>query len=313
MVWTFASIFTPLYCLPMKSSHHRSPFRRAFTLLELILVCAILGFFLYLCSQTLISTLMMEKVISEEYDQQREQTFGWSILHRDLQHTVGIYYHHQSFWQAPETKGDGNAPPVPAPTPAPDANTKPGADKPARKGLKGTSAELLIFKAEAQDDEPFLEIVVSRGRIRDPVDKDDDKKVSPASFRKVKYYLTTTTGDDMPEGSIIMRTEERWQDAGDKKDQKIDDKEKTFDLKDFRRYTVLMGIKDVELTVYNGTAWVEEWSSQKQGDLPLALRVKYRKSSPSSSEAAGSAPDELSSIFSFPLSYRIVGEPEEDF
>ena len=298
----------------MKPSLNRIPFRRAFTLLELILVCAILGFFLYLCSQTLISTLMMEKVISEEYDQQREQTFGWSILHRDLQHTVGIYYHHQSFWQAPETKGDGSAPPPPAPTPAPDANSKSDSAKPVRKGLKGTSDELVIFKAEAEDEEPFLEIVVSRGRIRDPVEKDDNKKGTPASFRKVKYYLTTATGDDMPEGSIIMRTEERWQEVGDKKDQKIDDKEKSFDLKDFRRYTVLMGIKDVELSVYNGTAWVEEWSSLKQGDLPLALRVKYRLNNPSNGETLSAGLEEQPSrVFSFPLSYRTVGEPEEDF
>ena len=296
---------------PMKRLPHQVTIRRAFTLLELMLVCAILGFFLYLCSQTLISTLEMDKIVSEDYDQQRELTFGWSILHRDLQHTVGIYYQHQTFWQAPETKGDDkNPPPTTAPTPAPAEADK---SKDTRKGLKGTSDELVIFKADAQDDEPFLEIVVSRGRVRDPVNE-DDKKGTPASFRKVKYYLTTQTGEDIPEGSMILRTEERWQEPADKKDQKVDSKEKDFDLDDYRRYAILMGLQVVEFTVYDGKAWVDEWSSVKQGDLPLALRVKYRKSTISKSTSNSPESEEQQSrIFSFPLSYRTVGEPEEEF
>jgi hypothetical protein len=280
--------------------------------MELVLVCAILGFFLYLCSQTLISTLEMEQLVSEQYDLQRERTFGWSILHRDLQHTVGIYYHHQSFWEAPETKGDGQAPPAPAPTGA----AAPEAQKQTKKSLKGTSDELLIFNAEAKDDkEPFLEIVVSRGRVRDPVDKNSDSPKAASSFRKVKYYLSDKTEEGIPEGTMILRTEERWQEAGDSKDNKTNSEEQEFDLDNVRRYAVIMGLQEVELSVYDGKAWVEEWSSLKQGDLPLALRIKYRRSQPEDSETlVPENSDELQSrVLSFPLSYRIVGEPEEEF
>jgi hypothetical protein len=285
---------------PMKSPS--AILRRSFTLMELLLAVGILGLFLYICSNTLVSTLQMQELVVDDYDEQREKSLGWSILYRDLAYVVGIYYHHMSLWeppQAPAKKGSTTASAA-TKAPPPDKKKKP-------KGKAVANDELLIFEASPDIDEPFLEIVTSRGRLHKTKTDDDEESKGSSQFRKIKYYLTSYQGDDeyIPEGEAILRTEEIWKQPV--KGKKIDDEEQEFDLDSFRRHGVIFGLANVELEVYNGTEWVEEWSSLKEGDLPIALRIRYDLEN-------GENVEMIKKVLPIPLSYRVVGEPvEEDF
>lgn len=272
--------------------------RRAFTLFELILVAGILGIFLFICTNSLVSTLELTQEIDRSYDMQRRKSLGWNALHRDLASTLGIYYHHQSLWEPPGTETQKK------PTPAPKGDEAKKKKKKKKPSKKATSDELVIFEADPSLDDPFLEIVVSRGRLRD-VDEDGELKNIGAGFRKVKYYIGRNTLTD-GEGDVILRTEEPWVSSSDQKGKKIQDEEQEFDLDDMRRHALVTNIEDVELEVYDGKEWVEDWSSIGQGDLPLALRISYLRGD----EENG---DRLNRIFPFPLSYRPVEEPEEAF
>ena len=151
-------------------------------------------------------------------------------------------------------------------------------------------------------DEPFLELVVSRGRLRDI---EAEEEIQLPSFRKVKYYLIEGDGEEL-QGQMLLRTEERWQEAGGKKDSSGLDEEQDFDLENLRRYGLVFNIDDVELAVYDGTKWEEEWSSLDRGDLPVALKIEYV-------DLLGDESEPITKVMAFPLSYQAVGEPEEDF
>lgn len=273
--------------------------------MELLLAVGILALFLYICSNTLVSTLQMQELVVDEYDEQREKSLGWSILYRDLSYVVGIYYHHMSLWEPPaaqEEKGSSTA----APTPTP-ANTPPPDKKEKKKGKAVANDELLVFNADPGIDEPFLEIVTSRGRLHKTKMDDDEESDGSSQFIKIKYYLTSYGGDDefIPQGEVIMRTEEIWKEPV--KGKKVDEKEQEFDLENFRRHGVIFGLSNVEVEVYNGTEWVEEWSSLKEGDLPIAIRISYDLEN-------GENLETIKKVLPIPLSYKVVGEPvEEDF
>lgn len=264
--------------------------RHSFTLLELVLAAGILGAFLYICTSTFISTLQVRDEIRKQYDNTRIGSLGWNLMHRDLAHAVGIYYHHHTLWE-------------PSPTGA-EATKKvdPKKKKKKKRTKQSTSDELLIFNALPSGEDPFLELVISKGRLRDL--NVEEAKVS-SGFRKVKYYLVPNQD---AEGEMILRTEERWVSTSQQKNKKSDHKEGDFDLTDVRRYGVLMNIDDVELSVYDGKEWVEEWSSLEEGDLPLALRIDFRDLS-TLDEANNREPERR--ILPMPLSYRVVEEPEE--
>lgn len=271
-------------------------YHRHFSLMELMLACGILGMFLYICANTLVSTLQMQEMVIEESDRQKEQTMGWSIIHRDLAYAIGIYYHHMSLWEAPNTSKTKDP-----------KNAKKKEDS-KKKGRSATSDELFSFTSEPEFDEAFLEIVTSRGRLRD-THQDEDEESLPSQFRKIKYYLGSYNGndEDIPRGDILLRTEERWQEASDNK-KKIADEEREFDLDNIRRHGVIFGLRNVELFVYTGTEWVDEWSSLKKGDLPIALKISYEKEN---QEETSLEPSER--IIPIPISYQIVGEPEDSF
>jgi hypothetical protein len=276
--------------------------RRNFSLMELLLAVGILGLFLYICSNTLVSTLQMQELVVDEYDDQREESLGWSILYRDLAYVVGVYYHHMSLWEPPQAKGPktstkaANA--TGAKTPDPTKKKKP-------KGKAVANDELLIFNASPDIDEPFLEIVTSRGRLRKTKTDDDEESSGSSQFRKIKYYLSSYQGDDeyIPEGEAILRTEEIWKQPV--KGKKIDTEEQEFDLDNFRRHGVIFGLANVELEIYNGTEWIEEWSSLKEGDLPIAMRISFDLEN-------GENLETIKKVLPIPLSYMVVGEPVED-
>jgi len=263
---------------------------RSFTLLELILAAGILGAFLFICTSTLTSTLEIQEEIRKQYDKTRLSSLGWNLMHRDLSHAVGIYYHHYTLWEPSPTGGDATK------------KVDPKKKKKKKRSKKSTSDELLIFNAIPGGDEPFLELVISKGRLRDI--NVEEKKVS-AGFRKVKYYLVPQQESF---GDMILRTEERWVSKSQQKGKKKEHEEGEFDLTDIRRYGVLMDIDDVELSVYDGKEWVEEWSSLEEGDLPLALRLDFYDLS---KESPPGGRELERRILPMPLSYRVVEEPEE--
>jgi len=279
---------------------------RAFTLLELVLAAGILGVFLYICSSTLISSLEIQSEIRSQYDENRLKSLGWNLVHRDLAHTVGIYYHHYTLWEPAPDGGQpapqgGEATKKEEPTVKKEEPTVQKEEK--KKSRSATSDELLIFNASPSGDDPFLELVLSKGRLRDV--NVEEESVS-SGFRKVKYYLKP-----QPEGQgeMILRTEERWVSKSQEKGKTQEHKEGDFDLTDIRRYGVLMNLGDVDLRVYNGKEWVEEWSSLKEGDLPLALKIEFRDLSLPEDQQV----ETERRILPFPLSYRVVEEPEEPF
>ena len=269
--------------------------RSQFSLLEVMLAGGILAVFLYICAVTLVATLEMQEEVGSAYDEQRERSVGWSILHQDIVNTVGIYYHHRSFWAPPEQGGSQKA----------DDNGVKNKKKKNERRKKAASDELLVFDGLADAEDPFLELVVSRGRLRD-IEAEEEQRLP--SFRKVKYYLADAVGEELS-GQMLLRTEERWQEpsASVKGDSFDDLEEQEFDLENLRRYGLIFDIDEVELSVYNGTAWEEEWSSLKNGDLPVALRMKYVDL------RRGSDSEPIEKVLAFPLSYQVVGEPEEEF
>ena len=267
--------------------------RLRFSLLEVMIAGGILAVFLYICAVTLVATLEMQEEVGSAYDAQRDRSVGWSILHQDIVNTVGIYYHHRSFWAPPEQGGSQKA----------DAHGVKNKKKKNELQKKAASDELLVFDGMADTEDPFLELVVSRGRLRD-IEAEEEQRLP--SFRKVKYYLADAVGEEF-DGQMLLRTEERWQEPSAKGEVSDDLEENEFDLENLRRYGLIFDIDEVELSVYNGTAWEEEWSSLKNGDLPVALRLKYVDL------RRGSGSEPMEKVLSFPLSYQIVGEPEEDF
>lgn len=248
--------------------------------------------FLYLCSVTLVATLEMQEEVEVSYDAQKERSVGWSVMQQDIANTVGIYYHHRSFWAPPEQGGTKKA----------DKTAVKNKKKKDEKNKKAASDELLSFNGLPSADEPFLELVVSRGRLRD-IESEEEGQLP--SFRKVKYFLIDSN-DDAFEGQMLMRTEERWKEAGVKDASDAFAEENDFDLDNIRRYGLIFDIDQVELFVYNGTAWEEEWSSLEQGDLPVALKIEYVDLRSEDSDA-------LEKVMAFPLSYQVVGEPEDEF
>jgi|SaaInlStandDraft_1057018.scaffolds.fasta_scaffold04474_6 hypothetical protein len=265
---------------------------RHFTLLELIIAVGILAVFLFICTSTFTSTLEIKREIRNQYDSTRLSSLGWNLMHRDLAHAVGIYYHHYTLWEPSPTGGDA----------VKKVDPKKKDSKKKKKTKSSTSDELLIFNASPSGDEPFLELVISKGRLRDV---NVEEETVSSGFRKVKYYLTA---QEEGYGDMILRTEERWVSKSQQKGKKSEHKEGDFDLGDVRRYGVLMDLGDVELSVYDGKEWVEEWSSLKEGDLPLALRLDFQDLSVDEN----SREQELQRrILPMPLSYRVVDEPEE--
>jgi hypothetical protein len=247
----------------------------------------------------------MERLVMGEYDRQREKTLGWSIVHKDLAHTVGIYYHHTSLWEPPELKKNTSNGQPAAVNPQQTKQNIKATKKKKEKGKRASSDELLIFNADPGIDEPFLELVSSRGRLR-KIQRDDEEEETVSQFRKIKYYLVSYMDDDeyIPQGEALLRTEEIWIEAGQDK-KKVETEEQEFDLENLRRHGVVFGLNNVELEVYTGKEWVEEWSSLEKGDLPVALRVSY--------DDERDPLETREKVFTFPLSYLEVEEPEDEF
>ncbi|MBF0198161.1 MAG: type II secretion system protein [Planctomycetes bacterium] len=275
-----------------------------FTLLELILSIGILGVFLYTCSATLIATIETQDYLEENFSKERLKNIGWHILYSDLANTVGIYYLQTSNWEGPKA-AKAKVDPKKA------SNKTSTAKKKKKPGKQVSKDELFLFSSEPGIDDPFLEIVVSRGRGR--VSEED----AGIGFRKVKYYVVTHPGDDM-EGQILLRTEEPWQESGQQGSDDDDDFEAMeFDLEsDYRKYAVMENFDNMEFFAYAGTEWVEEWSSLEMGDLPLAIKINFTKMDPEEENDFDSyndySDDEYERIVPVPLSYQIVGEPEDE-
>jgi len=264
--------------------------KRSFTLLELILSVAILALFLFVASDTLVRTLEIKGELEHQYDVQKVKATGWNILYQDLGYAVGIYYHHVSLWEGEPTA-------APKEEKAPEQKLD---EKKKKKGVRSTSDELFAFDGSYSLDEPFMEVVVSKGRMR------SNAEDQGLGFRKVKYYLISNP-DDRDKGETLMRSEEAWIPGGGKNSRSTD-KEEEFDLEeDYRKYALIENLSNVSFDVYNGTEWIEdEWSSLEKGDLPLAFRIHY--------DLLGEEPMEnLTRIIPLPISYLVLGEPEEEF
>jgi len=263
--------------------------RHCFTLIELILSVGILGLFLFVASDTLVSTLEIKEELEYQYGRQKVQDTGWNILYQDLGFAVGIYYHHVSLWEGPPEEKVKEVK-------TSDQKLK---EKKKKKGVTSASDELFILNESPSFDEPFIEIVVSKGRMR------SSGTDLGHSFRKVKYFVGSNPDLDA-EGDVIMRTEQEWK-VGGGKNNRSTDAEEEFDLEgDYRRYCLIENLGNLTFEVYNGTEWVEEWSSLEKGDLPLALRINY--------DQLGDEPeDDQVRIIPIPISYLVLGEPEEEF
>lgn len=257
------------------NTHTRKIKATHFTLLELFLALSILGVFLFICSDTLVSTLITKETLEEQYAKNRVKNIGWHILYQDLTNAVGIYYHEGTTWQGiPKAKKKG---------------------KKKKDSLKTSKDELFSYISSPDGEEPFLEFVVSRGRSRK-----DPKNQRALGFKNIKYYIQRHP-DENVEGELLLRTEEVW-DTKEEEDAFSSDSEPDLQ-EDYRRYAVIEGLSDVSHAVYSGTAWVEEWESSKKGDLPLALKINYTRIGQN---------EEEHKIIPIPISYQIIGEPEEE-
>ncbi len=216
--------------------------RRSFSLIEIVLVATMLGFFLLMCSQMMIHTLQLKTSLQSQMDQSRNHAVGWNLIYQDLANALGIYYL------------DGTVQAQP-----------PVGKKNSRVQFAHEFTRELIFKFDASlRDENFLEVVVSAG-----LGKPDHKG---AGFRKVAYRIVD---NDNGEGELLLRGESPWS-LGNGKDTETDEAFDVEGAEDERRFALLADITIEEIAVYNGEEWVEEWDSTSQGELPLALRFKYR-------------------------------------
>lgn len=274
--------------------------RSFFTLLELILSVGILALFLVVAAETMVSTLEIKDELENQYALQKVKDTGWNILYQDLGFAVGIYYHHVSLWEG-EAVADAKAQGQATGTEVKKSVEQKLKEKKKKKTVSSTSDELFLFNAQPSLDEPFMEIVVAKGRMRS---SDEENHFG---FRKVKYYLIPNPELDTP-GDSLMRTEEIWKPGGGK-DSRSRESEEEFNLEtDYRRFCLIENLSNVEFEVYNGKEWEEEWSSLEKGDLPLALRIHYDKLGENAE-----AQDDQSCIVPIPISYLVLEEPEEEF
>ena len=269
---------------------NKSVSRQFFTLMELILSVGILALFLLVASETLVSTLEVKEELEFQYSDQKVKDTGWNILYQDLGFAVGIYYHHVSLWEGPPQA-------VPKVVKTSDQKLQ---EKKKKRGVKSTSDELFIFDAIPSLDDPFIEVVISKGRMRSSGDD------FGFGFRKVKYYLIPHPGLDTP-GDVLMRTEETWKPGGGKDSRSTESEEDINLSEDFRKYALIENLSNVTFEVYDGEKWEEEWSSLEKGDLPLALRINYDLLD------EREPLEEQSRIIPIPISYLVLKEPEEEF
>lgn len=266
---------------------------RGFTLLELMLTIGILGLFLLVVAETLVSTLEIKEELEYQYGHQKVKDTGWNILYQDLGFAVGIYYHHVSLWDGPPT-------PEPKEVKTADQKLKEKKDKKEKKGVRSTSDELFVFESLSSLDDPFMEIVVAKGRMR------SSEEDYGFGFRKVKYYLIPNPNPDVP-GEVLMRSEEKWIPVGGDGANSLDTEEEVNLQTDYRKYALIENLSNVTFEVYNGKEWEEEWSSLKKGDLPLALRISYDLID------EVEPLEDQTRIVPIPISYLVVEEPEEEF
>jgi hypothetical protein len=261
-----------------------------FSLLELILTIGILALFLLVAAETLVGTLEIKQELEYQYGHQKVKDTGWNILYQDLGFAVGIYYHHVSLWEGP---------PKPEPKEVKTADQK-LKEKKEKKGVRSTSDELFIFDSLPSLDDPFMEIVVAKGRIRSAEEE------FGFGFRKVKYYLIPNPNPDVP-GEVLMRSEEKWIAGGGEGSRSLESEEEVNLQTDYRRYALIENLSNVAFDVYTGKEWEEEWSSLKKGDLPLALRISYDLLD------EVEPLEDQTRIIPIPISYLVVEEPEEEF
>lgn len=263
---------------------------RAFTLLEILLCTGILAILLYLCAQTMITTLVTRAQLQERYDKERTSCAGWNILYQDLSNALGVYYLDGTTGAL--LVGSGNAA---APQPPKAGEKKTATPALAAMARAGSEDPVFVFRAES-GDEPFLSVAVSQGRDR-PKEKD-------LGFRLVRYYLR-----DHPEGQgrLLLRTEEPFKPGGGKKALEKSGLEGVDLSAEYRRFTVLEGLADVTVEVYNGEEWKDEWDSSVQQAVPLALRVRYKELGPDGDPDG----EEKHRTAPIPISDLPVKEPKE--
>ena len=249
---------------------------RAFTLIEILLSAAILGFFLVYCSDLLISTLTAKEDIDADYREQRARGVGWHILYLDLARALGPSFIEGTVWTGAgilSTTDAGQAPP------------------PSGKSPGG---EALFFFDASNKSEPFLSLAVSNGRAQ--------AKKGDLGFRRVEYSLLPHPEG---EGLLLLRHETRWNPYLSKKDQEFgSDEQKPDFTRDYRRYTVLEGLEEAVPWVYNGEEWVEKWDSAEKNDVPLALKIVYHRRGEEAEKVR---------IVPLPISNLPVKEPKENF
>lgn len=241
-----------------------------------------------MAAETLVSTLEIKQELEFQYSHQKVKDTGWNILYQDLGFAVGIYYHHVSLWE----------PPTAAPKEVKTADQK-LKEKKEKKGVRSASDELFVFESLPSLDDPFMEIVVAKGRVR------SSQQDYGYGFRKVKYYLIPNPNPDVP-GEVLMRSEEKWIPGGGKDSSSLGSEEEVNLQTDYRKYALIENLSNVTFEVYTGKEWEEEWSSLKKGDLPLALRISYDLL-----DEVEPLQDQTR-IIPIPISYLVVEEPEEE-
>jgi hypothetical protein len=255
-----------------------------FTLLEVIIASGILAFFMYLCSNTLVSTLTMKIDLEEMYSKNKIKSMGWHIIYQDLANAVGIYYLDGTDW-AGIPKQDKK-------------NDKSKKEK--KKGPKVMTIDLFEYYSEPDAGEPFLRLIVSKGRMGVASDP------GTLGFRLVEYYIDNSPVEGA-DGMAIFRVESLWREGGDD-----DEEEEEVDfLGNYRKYIVIENIRNVSHAVYSGTEWVDEWNSTQIGDLPIALKISYTDVEDEESDIYKEEIED-ERVIPLPISYQIVDEPVDD-
>ncbi len=255
-----------------------------FTLLEVMIAIGILAVFLYLCSNTMLSTLTMKEQLEEYYSKNKVKSTGWHILYQDLSNAVGVYYLDGTDWAGIPKK------------PAKGAKVKKG----KKKGPTMMTMELFEYISDPGGGEPFLGLIVSKGRMGVASEPDS------LGFKLIKYYL-----DDTPiegaEGQVIYRVESIWKEN----DEEDAQEEEAVDfVESYRSHIVIENVRDVTHSVYSGTEWLDEWSSTEMGDLPIALKITYTEIN---DEKDAEFDEEYHDrVIPLPLSYQIIGEPVDE-
>lgn len=253
--------------------------KRCFSLFELLIAVGILGIFLFICSDTLVSTLTMKEVLEETYGKEKIKSVGWNIMYQDLANAVGIYYLDGTDWAGlPKDKKK-------------NTKAKKTQKKAKKKGPKMMKIDLFEYFSEPDSDAPFMKLIVSKGRMRSTPEK------SSLGFREVKYYLDSHP-EDSSKGYVIYRVESIWD---EQQGENFEEDEVDF-VSEYRKYIIVEGIENVTHAVYSGTEWLEEWDSTEKGDLPLALKIEYTHLDEE---------DYLEKVIPIPISYQIIDEPVE--